>query len=294
MTTNILMPYGGCDTYNNGGYSDIVFGPIGRSGNTHAFYDPNDLTWKLLPVTTFVTNVNNCRVNGIPNQSLPVGSFGAPGAAAPTHIVTTGIDENGIMFIDLIAIANGAIIDPETGIKCMLLNGVNSHQPMVGMVWRHPIFGTQGQVGSEYLIGRNQMWAIGLETTPAFPPPNYNFPCDSNWHPVGDPIELCAWSDRMPTECSANLIFFCNTVGTSLSACIRVNGGEIGAHVGAETCHGANSPINVYIPFCFNGARSDGFYSLQLMARSNAPTGPATISQIGFAYNSKFKAGIAF
>lgn len=283
---SIQAPHGTCDVWNTGSYTKCIFGPVVR-GNGLAVYDQSDAAWKLISVESnyakmLTADINSCWLDRgpgpLPGQALDVGG---------TYIISTRLNPD-TSAIDLMftPLSLGYVrSDPDVGIMCA--PGAR-RWAVTGMCYRHPVYGIQGQRESEYLIGRHELWTIGIDTNPAFPDPFY-FPADNQWHAAGKPVEFCAWSDRMPLECSAIANFISDTVGASLSAALRVNSYPIGDYVGANTCTVANGPTPVYVAMSFNGGNHDGFFSVQLYVRSNAGN-----PRLGYAYNSLLRAGIWF
>jgi hypothetical protein len=273
------MRAGACDIWNDGSYHGFKFGPTGK-GNDLGVFDEDANAWMMVEQNSIViVNVQNCVIDGVTGQSAQIGR----------QYLVGNIRRSGVVFVELHSITGGYVrADPDSGIMCVPYP--NGKQRVTGMLYVHPSFGIQGQRHSQYLIGRHDLWTVGLDINPRA---DSVIPADSEWHELSGAIEFCKWADRLPTSPLLGAFnVFGSWVGQSLQVGIGQNAAEASGSPGAQCCGDVHAPVNITAQYTLNGGHSDGYISLKAFARCNG--GTSHWMKVGHAYNSMMGIGIWF
>lgn len=289
-----IMSAGECDLWNNGIYTQCQFGPTGK-GNNLGIYDESLAIWKMVEHPGIDTiDIDHCIVDTgsgpVANQALQVGS---------TYVVSNRLNPStgniDTMFTPLSLGYDRANAD--SGIMCA--PGSRKWR-VTGLCYRHATYGVQGQANSEYLIGRHDLWTIGLRSVPASTATmvvggvtiTNVVPADNEWHAVGAPLDFVTWADRIPSPAIGIYTVFGSWVGQSLQVAIGQSLAEAAGNPSASRCNDTSAPHNIGNSYTVTGGQSDGFVSLQTYARCNGGNGH--YMRIGYAYNSTLGNGIWF
>lgn len=283
---SVGLPPTTTDIWNNGTFNGFDFGPTGK-GNSLVIYDPAIQDFKVIAVNVadiVHVNIDNCWWNGNPNAIVPVGSLAG---------VSAELTPEGQLRIHNYPLSYTRA-DPQSGV---MTSPWHERFTTLGMYYRHPVFGIQGQFNSEYLIGRHDLWTVGLGCHPSAPglipkpppqpPITHVIPADNDWHEFGDPLDFCTWADRLPTSpamCSFNA--FGSFVDQSVSIGFGRTKEEAAANCGSARCFSLTAPINITAIATLTGGANDGFYSLKSWACANYITQGADYVRVGYAKNS--------
>lgn len=284
---SIGLPPTTTDIWNNGSYTHYNFGPTGK-GNVLVVRDPVLDDFKAVAVNAadiIDVDIDHCWWNGAPNQAVPVGSLVG---------VSAELTAEGALRLHNYPLSYTRA-DPQSGV---MTSPWHERFTTLGMYYRHPTFGIQGQFNSEYLIGRHDLWTVGLECHPAASGNVGGItnivPADNQWHAFGDSLDFCTWADRLPTSpavCSFNA--FGSWVGQSVSIGIGRTAAEAAARCGSARCFDLAAPINVTAMYTVTGGANDGYYSLRMWAIANTIQSNDYV-RIGYAKNSSSGIGVWF
>lgn len=286
---SVGLPPTTCDIWNTGSYHAYDLGPTGK-GNSLVVYDPNLDDFKVITLNVadiITTDIDHCWINGVADQAIQVGN---------THIVAVELTGAGGLRVQHTPVPLTYLrADPQSGV---MTAPYGQKWTVVGQFYRHPTFGIQGQAGSEYLIGRHDLWTVGLVAHPASNVTvsgiTNTVPGDSQWHELDGTLDFCTWADRLPPSCATvTATVFGSWVGQSVQIGIGRNASEAAAFPAAETCNNTSGAINLTASYPISGGQSDGYVSLKTFARCNA-VGSNNYMRIGYAYNSTAGIGIWF